>query len=286
MLEALGVEVDLDEWRMRLTSAKALRYAAQAAEVAGVQRCSRAVFEQLLGRLQFAAQCYPVGRQRLAACWRVARACFRLQGGDVAVSSTVQGELRWWAAELRGRREGVPLAAAGMPVAGEGSPAIYADASGSGGFMAWALVDGELLYVQDEWSAAERGLDIAVLELLASTVGLVALVPHVGRRVVSFSDSVVAAAAMRASAARSAPLQLLVGRRSEWAVQHGVVEAVARITSANNRWSDLGSRGQMARVEAEAAALGICARRIAIPGEWRDTSALCAAARDSPPPRL
>ena len=271
---------------MRLLDSKRVRYAERVRRLLLGTICTRHELVSLLGRLSFAAGCYPVGRQRLAACWRVARACFRLQGGDVAVSSTVQGELRWWAAELRGRREGVPLAAAGMPVAGEGSPAIYADASGSGGFMAWALVDGELLYVQDEWSAAERGLDFAVLELLASTVGLVALVPHVGRRVVSFSDSVVAAAAMRASAARSAPLQLLVGRRSEWAVQHGVVEAVARITSANNRWSDLGSRGQMARVEAEAAALGICARRIAIPGEWRDTSALCAAARDSPPPRL
>ena len=104
-VEALGVEVDVDAWRLRLTQAKRERYAAQARIICAFadQPCERVVFEQLLGRLQFAAQCFPVGRQHMHACWRLARAQFRLRDGAVRTSrpqcgATCDGGCRSWGA--------------------------------------------------------------------------------------------------------------------------------------------------------------------------------------------
>ena len=61
----------------------------------------------------------------------------------------------------------------------------------------------------------------------------------------------------------------LLRRRTAWLVNHGAVEAAARITSANNRWADLGSRGSAEIVCAEARALGLRPRRVDVPAEWR-----------------
>ena len=77
-------------------------------------------------------------------------------------------------------------------------------------------------------------------------------------------------------------MQLLVQRRTEWLYAHGIVEGVARITSRNNLWADMGSRGRIAEVEAQAAQLGLRPRRVAIPPEWRDTAELLAV--EPPPP--
>ena len=119
--------------------------------------CDSISFRRLLGRLTSAVQCYPIGRQRLHAAWRVSRASCRLRGGAVAVSKVVQGDLRWcWAEELRrpaGHR-GVPLASAGAGPASD----VYADASGEVGWSAWTVVDDELLYVLGEWTPYEREL--------------------------------------------------------------------------------------------------------------------------------
>ena len=276
-LEVLGVELDMDTWRMNLSEGKCTRYGNQARTVAALDRCSRADFEQLLGRLQFATQCHPVARQRLHSCWRLARASFRLSGGDVRLPAAVRGDLRWWA-ELLGREGGVgvPLAATALR---DDWPAIYADASGSIGFAAWAVLGDEMLYVVGEWSADERErLIIADLEFLASTFGLVALAPLLGGRVTSFTDNVVAEAAMRAAAPRTAAMQWLSARRAAWILAAAAVEGVARVTSANNRWADLGSRGAMRQAMDEAMALGLWPRRVAVPREWRDTTAMLAAA--------
>ena len=275
----LGVEIDLDGDRVRLSADKRTRYSAQAEQAAGRSACELAEYTQLLGRLQFAAQCYPLGRQMLHAAARVARAGFRLRGGRVRVTKAVRRDLLWWVAELRSaEHEGVPLAAADpIPPVGGGSAAIYADASGEQGYAAWAVADGELLYVHGMWSEAERTeLIICEKELLASTIGLVALAPFLPPRIVSFSDNTVATAAMRRQTSRSLRMQQLVARRTLWLHAHDVVEAAERITTHANLWADLGSRLQVGEMVRQATTFGLRPREVEAPAAWRCTAALIA----------
>ena len=245
--------------------------------------CEAAIFEQLVGRLQFAAQCYPAGRQRMHAAWRVARARFRVEG-RVRVTRALHRDLTWWTRELRDdAHEGVPLAAASAPPVGSGSMAIYADASGEQGFAAWTLHRGEVLFVEGEWTERERDdLIICEKELLASTFGLAALQPAVGDQfVLSYTDNTNVLAAMRSMGSTSRRMQELVAQRTAWMLEAGVVEAAARVTSANNVWADWGSRARLDDMVLAVRALGLRARRIPIPPAWRDTSALCALQPDS-----
>jgi hypothetical protein len=169
---------------------------------------------------------------------------------------------------------------------GDGAAAIYADASGEGGFMAWGVggVGGtELLYVEGEWTPAERReLIICEKELLASTLGLVALAPWLSDRVLSFTDNTVAMAAMRQMGSRSAGMQEMLVRRTTWLYATGRTEAAARITSKANDWADWGSRGRLGEVLVAATALGLQPRRVEAPAAWRDTTALRAAAAACP----
>ena len=276
-MEALGVEVDLLTARMRLGSRKRERYAAQAREVAGLRDVDRGVFEQLLGRLQFASQCFPLGRQFTHALWRVARAQFRLQARRVRLSRAAVAELWWWVHELEADgHEGVPLAARVM----ESPGAVYADAS-ERAFSAWAVgSDGVVRVVAGEWTEAERRLTIAELELLASTFGLVSLAPWLPRDVLSFSDNTVAVAAMSRGSPRSPVMQAVARRRTMWLCEAGVVELPRRVTTVANLWADIGSRpelGGWAEVARQAAALGCEVERVHIPAGWRDTEGLMAA---------
>ena len=271
-IETLGVEIDLDMQRMRVTDQKRAKYSARAAAVAEMRSCPREQMVALLSRLQFAASCFPIGRQWLHAPWRAVRAQWRLANGDVLITKAVRAALQRWAAELRCERHaGVPLACRHVKRVGEpGGGAIYADASGSGGFTAWTVSDGELLYVEDVWSADEQPLLICEKELLASTFGLVALAPAAGfDSVISYTDNTVAQAAMRSSAAKTPLMQLIVERRSSWLVDSGRVEAAARITSKANLWADLGSRGRLIDVLRQAAAAGLAPRRVGVSAEWR-----------------
>ena len=271
-VDALGVRVDLRTSRLYLSQAKCQRYGAHVRQVLREQQCERASYERLLGRLQFAAQCFPYGRQHLHACWRVMRASFRLQRGRVQISQAAQRELRWWASFLEaGAGEGVPLAAVRMPPVGPACAAVYADASTSGGFMAWTVRDGVLLYAQDVWSADEQAqLGIAEMELLASTFGLVAFADHLPRCVVSYTDNTVAQAAMRAAAVRAAPMQHLVAVRTRWLLERGVAESSRRITTTANLWADWGSRGRLDRVLEQAAQLQLQTQRCHVPCGWRE----------------
>ena len=274
-VEALGVRVDLQSSRLYLSQAKCQRYGAHVRQALQSQLCERASYERLVGQLQFAAQCFPYGRQHLHACWRVMRASFRLQQGRVHISQAAQRELQWWAQFLEdGAGDGVPLAAVRMPPVGPACAAVYADASTSGGFMAWTLHGGELLYAQGDWTPEEREqLGIAEMELLASTFGLLAFDPYLPRCVVSYTDNTVAQAAMRAAAVRAERMQHLVAERTRWLMERGVAEASRRITTTANLWADWGSRGQLGRVLAQAAALDIPARHCDVPAGWRDVLA-------------
>jgi hypothetical protein len=129
----------------------------------------------------------------------------------------------------------------------------------------------ELLLVEGRWSAAEREhLFICDLELAASTLGLVALQPEVGRSFIySFTDNTVAMAAMRGLTPSTACMQALTVERVAWMLGEGVWEATERITSKANLWADLGSRARVADVMAQAAALGLTVRRVEPPSAWR-----------------
>jgi len=90
---------------------------------------------------------------------------------------------------------------------------------------------------------------------------------------VSFTDNVVAQAAMRASAPRADLMQRVVEVRTEWLMQRCMAEAVRRVTSQANLWADLGSRGDVSMVLQQAEALGMPTRVLQVPGAWRDTEA-------------
>ena len=82
--------------------------------------------------------------------------------------------------------KGVPLASASLALPTH----IYADASGEIGWMAWTVVDDELLYAVGEWSDEERQKLIIICEkeLLASTWGLDSGVRAVDRQGGGFLD--------------------------------------------------------------------------------------------------
>ena len=170
------------------------------------------------------------------------------------------------------------------PMGESGVGAIYADASGSIGYTAWTVAKGELLYVEGEWSREQqRELLICDKELIASTLGLVALAPEAQiHDVYSFTDNTVAQAVMKSLRPSTAAMQLLVQRRSQWLVESGRLEAAERITSKANRWADLGSRGQLATMIREARSFGLVARRVPLPSEWQSCAAdALRAARDT-----
>ena len=274
-VDALGVHIDLERSAMWLSEDKCDRYGTHVQQVLSSRTCERASFERLVGRLQFAAQCFPYGRQHMHGCWRVMRSSFRLSGQAVLISAPARRELSWWAEHLGATSvDGVPLAAVRMPPVGEACAAVYADASTSGGFAAWTVRGGTLLFVEGAWTAEEQQqLGIAELELLASTFGLLAFAPWLPRCVVSFTDNTVAQAAMRAAAVRSEGMQRIVVARTRWLMQMGIAEAARRITTTANLWADWGSRGQLGRVLEQADQLQLPWRRCSVPAEWRDVLA-------------
>ena len=277
-LNILGVKMSMSENRMWLAPRKREKYAALALEVAGEQHCDRDEYMSLLGKLTFAAVCYPRGRQWLHAAWRAARATFRLQNGKVPVTRAVRKDLRRWAEELmRDDHQGVPLAARSTFPASDSTDAvcIYADAAGAeasaSGFGAWAVHGNELLYVEGQWTPEERKhLIIADLELAASTFGLVSILPETGvKSCYSFTDNTVAQAAMRTQSPSREVMQALTAARVDWMLDNGVGEAVERITSKANTWADWLSRGRLEDVLRQAAMLGLRPRRVAVPDAWR-----------------
>ena len=280
VVEVLGAEVDLALGRWRLADAKRIRYSRLARQVAMRRYVRYDDILSLLGKLTFAAQCYPLGKQHLHASWRMARARYRMADGLVHVSRSVAAELAWWASQLEdAEHPGVPLASRdAMPPPSSGEAGVvYADASGSGGFAAWTAVEGCVYAVAGEWTVDERSMLICELELLASTFGLVALAPWLPRDVYSFTDNTVAQAAMRRLAAESPAMQAILARRTHWMHAAGVLEEPRRISSEANLWADLGSRpekGGVEEVERQARALGMEFVRVDVPARWRDTSRL------------
>jgi hypothetical protein len=281
-VESLGVELDLVEGRMRLGSGKRERYAAAAGAAAAARTLPGADFSELLGQLQFASSCVPMGSQHMHSLWRLSRAEFRLGDGRVKVTRAVEADLRWWAAELERpecEHRGVPLAACLVPSPEGGAGVVYADASGEGGFCAWTLVGDTVLATAGVWTEEERGMLICDLELLASTFGLVTFGDRIPVHVVSYTDNTVAQAAMGKQTARSPAMQAMLARRTAWLHERGGAEVSRRITSKANVWADVGSRpelGGLAEVQRQAEAMGFSFEQLAVPAAWRDTAGLLA----------
>ena len=280
-VELLGVELNLSEQRMRLTQRKRAKYAALCSEMAGRKVCGLTAYLELLGKLNFAATCFPRGRQWLHAPWRAARARYRTRTGCVVLSASVRKSLTAWAEELKApEHAGVPLGAARFPSAGsQQATAIYADAAldcKGAGFAAWCVVGDEMLYCEDRWSAEESAsLLICDLELAASTLGLVALQPEAAKEhVYSFTDNTVAMAAMRGLTPSTPAMQELTAARAEWMLTNGVAEATERVTSKSNLWADLGSRARVREMLSQAEELQLRPRRVPVPPEWRQMVAV------------
>ena len=191
-----------------------------------------------------------------------------------------------WAAHLEGgMAAGVPLAHGAFPAFGtSGCGAIYADASGSQGWAAWTVSKGELLLTHGEWTPGEledESFIIAEKELLASTLGLVALAPLAGLRFVyQFTDNTNAQAAMRKLTPRTQRMQELIERRTDWMGERGIFESPERISTHANLWADLGSRQEWREVATQAKGLGLRVRVVRPPAAWRDTSGLRAMRED------
>ena len=173
-LGRLKLRLGLRLGRLKLLDGKRQAYVRHTREMAARPTSPRAELVSLLGRLGFAACCFPRGRQWLNASWRAVRAQFRLHDGGVVITSAVKVGLLRWAKELEAPgHEGLLLASPRLGAVGEpGVGAIYADASGDIGYCAWTVHEGELLYVLGVWNTVEWQLPIHHKELIASTLGL------------------------------------------------------------------------------------------------------------------
>ena len=275
-VESLGLEIDVAADRMRILPDRLEAYARKVEQLLAAATCERDELISVLSKLLFAASCYPAGRPWLNAAWRVARASFNLSNNSlVPLSNRARDGLVKWLSVLRGGMgEGIPLAHGAFPSFGEAHVgAIYADASGNEGWSAWTVHGDELLLCHGTWTTAERGDDsfiIAEKELLASTLGLVSFGRAAGMRYVySFTDNVVAMAAMRRKTPRSERMQRMCEARDQWMHQHGILEVAERITTKANLWADMGSRSAAPDVIRQAEQLGLRWRIVEVPRGWR-----------------
>jgi len=81
-LDSLGVEFDLELDRMRLLPAKCDSYATGVRGILQETTCLKDDLIRILSKLQFAAGCFPKGRQWLSPVWRAAKATFRTGDGE------------------------------------------------------------------------------------------------------------------------------------------------------------------------------------------------------------
>ena len=111
------------------------------------------------------------------------------------------------------------------------------------------------------WDVDESGNNLCDKELWASTAGLATLGPLLGvEYVYEFTDSTVALGAMTRLTPTTERMQQLVRQRLALAERWRWRLAARRVSSKNNLWADLASRGQAVEVAAQAAALGLRVR--------------------------
>lgn len=141
---------------------------------------------------------------------------------------------------------------------------------------------GELWLVSGTWSDAEREeLIICEKELLASVLNLECLGPLLrARYVYEFTDNTPAMGPMRTMGPRTATMQLLVRRRLALAERYGWRLAAERVSTRNNLWADLGSKGRVDEVDRQAEQLGLRVQHVPVPPASRCTERLLCVARE------
>ena len=279
-VESLGLEIDLEEDRMRILPSRRRSYVKAIAALLEQKSCPVDDLRSVLGKLLFAAACFPRGRRWLDPIWRLTHVKFRTHDGSVILSRNARAGLAKWSHTLQSSMaDGVPLAHGAFPTFGSPETcAIYADASGQDGWCAWCAHDGRCFFTSGTWTEdelADGSFIIAEKELLASTLGLVTLAPLVGAKFVySWTDNTNAQAAMRRLQPRSDRMRQMVDARCAWMSQAGILESAERITSSANLWADMGSRRQVQEAMGQARALDLEVVTVHPPPEWRSTSLL------------
>ena len=148
-------------------------------------------------------------------------------------------------------------------------------------------VDSTVYACYGTWDSGECELNIATLELYASSAGLVTLAPAAClTEVYSYTDNTVALAAMRSLSPKAAPMQQLTAARIQWMRAHGVREVAERVSTTANLWADLLSRqGGVDLFEQQVAALDMQLVWCKPPADWASArAALTAAASDAAAP--
>ena len=159
----------------------------------------------------------------------------------------------------------LPFAAVdAFPLSGDDLTALYADAAGDGeapGWGFWWVVGTTLFFSFGTWSEAQLRLPIHALELWASTAGLMTLRLVVNRcestYVLEYTDNAASEFVADSQQSRCRFLQQLLLARSDFFDASGVCSLPQRVSSAHNLWADWLSRGEIARVIANAIRLGL-----------------------------
>ena len=277
VIESLGVVIDVLRQVIYLGERKRDKYSAQIRLVIGATSVPWRMFHGLLGRLTFASICVPTGLQHLHACWRLSRVVFRTSDNRVLLSDRAKEELEWWISKLRSAEScSTSLAKCDpFPSLSEGTCVVYADASSTYGFCAWSVKDGCLFLVEGQWNEEEKNfLRICDMELLASTYGIMTFSDLIDRYVLSFTDNTVTRACIENQGSKSEILHRILKWRNDWLSRRGIVERAYRVTSADNVWADLGSRGELHVVISQAKQLGLSVQLRVVPDSIRDTSYL------------
>ena len=120
------------------------------------------------------------------------------------------------------------------------------------------MFGGVVYALYDGWTADERdGLDICEKEFHASNVALEVLGVTTGDKYFyEFTDNSVVLAVMRSMTPGTLRLQVLMERRIELLSRKGWRSLPERISSINNLWADMLSRGEWMDVQRQAEALG------------------------------
>ena len=165
---------------------------------------------------------------------------------------------------------------------------LYMDAAGKerfpvadappAGFGAWTVRDRVLYLIYDEWSARELELSITVLEFVTMLIATGTCALHfVGvTHVFELTDNTGAQASADTTTPHTPQMQAVAARRTQQFADAGVFTRAGRVSSADNRWADALSRGQVDRVIAEAAAHGLAVQRLHVPADLRDLEWLLA----------
>jgi hypothetical protein len=122
-----------------------------------------------------------------------------------------------------------------------------------------------VLVIAEEWDSSSRGLLICEKELWASSAGLATLGPLLEADCFyEFTDSTVALNAMRSYTPSTEAMQQLARARFACAESKGWRLKAQRVSTHNNLWADMLSRGRMREVAQQAAALGLSTRQLPV----------------------